>query len=995
MKSSRIKQLLGLSVISSLFMTSILQAHSGRHPMMSVSSSEAGSAQINRVGVNIGPLARIPVVAESASSTLNQVTQAAGESLTFSTLTDPSSVLFADDFDSENGGNGELNYFGFANWNVMAGSVDLIGNGFADFLPGHGLYLDLDGTTFAAGTLETKTTFTLVPATYRLQFSLAGSQLGQANRVDVTLGHVYSESFTLESDVPFTTITRDIVVSTETSGKLVFQAFGNDNIGLLLDNVRLLTDITEPVLFNLSPDHGGNTGNVTVNLSGINFPAGTVTAKLSAQGQPDIVAISAVVISATQIIATFDLTGAGLGLRDAVVTFPDGPSLTRQNAFTIEPGIAPQLWVDIIGRDTIRLGVPQTYNLIYGNRGNIDAVGVPLWIGGIPNDASVQLGFNLLTPALLPGQGPVSWNEIPTLVKDNNEKYLPLFVPLVPAGSTKTLQIKLAVPMQEQFQLRSWLNSPYFQSPLKTDVGVCMGQFVDAVAKIPPVFDCLYTGASFLYDQYILNGMGDGVASQTWTYFQVVFNCSGELIPELQIVELAVDLVNLQNAATSEECQRVFGKTVEAITPLIRTVNSRDPNDKVGALGVGSSRFLSGREPLRYAIYFENVETATAPAQEVVITDQLDTAKLDLNTFSFGPIAFGNKLVTPPPGVSEFNQDVDLRPANDLIVRINAGLDKNTGLLTWRFASIDPATGFPTEDPLAGFLPPNVNAPEGDGSVLFTVMTKQDLVTGTEIRNQAQIIFDVNAPIDTPPWFNTLDNSAPASSVQALTVIPCSANTSAQWSGTDTGSGIRDYTVYVSDNGGPFTIWQSNTTATSGSYSGQFGHTYAFYSVAQDKAGNVEKPPVSPDATVTLTASTRPPTIILTGQVITLWPVNHQYKTVSLAQLVASASNNCGGDLTGNVVILQVSSDEPEDSPGGGDGNTLNDIVISPNCKSVQLRAERQGSGNGRVYTITFRVSDAAGDTATATSRVRVPKSQNGNPTVDDGPSYTVTGVCP
>ena len=57
---------------------------------------------------------------------------------------------------------------------------------------------------------------------------------------------------------------------------------------------------------------------------------------------------------------------------------------------------------------------------------------------------------------------------------------------------------------------------------------------------------------------------------------------------------------------------------------------SWDPNDKVGSDGSGESKYLSGEEPLRYVIFFENIETATAPAQEVIITDQLDTANMDL-----------------------------------------------------------------------------------------------------------------------------------------------------------------------------------------------------------------------------------------------------------------------------------------------------------------------------------------------------------------------------
>jgi len=51
---------------------------------------------------------------------------------------------------------------------------------------------------------------------------------------------------------------------------------------------------------------------------------------------------------------------------------------------------------------------------------------------------------------------------------------------------------------------------------------------------------------------------------------------------------------------------------------------------------------------------------------------------------------------------------------------------------------------------LAGFLPPNKAAPEGDGSVFYTMSPKQGLPIGTEIRAKATIVFDVNPAIDTP-----------------------------------------------------------------------------------------------------------------------------------------------------------------------------------------------------------------------------------------------------
>jgi hypothetical protein len=187
----------------------------------------------------------------------------------------------------------------------------------------------------------------------------------------------------------------------------------------------------------------------------------------------------------------------------------------------------------------------------------------------------------------------------------------------------------------------------------------------------------------------------------------------------------------------------------------------------------------------------------------------------------------------------------------------------------------------------------------------------------------------------------------------------------------------------AADNCGSATITQS---PAAGTLVGPGPHPITV--TATDGAGNV----TSKVVTFTVTDNT-PPTITLNGQNITLWSPNHQYETVPVSALVASASDNCDASVgLGSVYISLVTSDEPENTRG--DGNTLNDIVIAADCKSVQLRSERDGGGNGRVYTITFKVRDASGNTATAVAKVTVPKSQNGSPAIDDGPHYTVSG-CP
>lgn len=92
------------------------------------------------------------------------------------------------------------------------------------------------------------------------------------------------------------------------------------------------------------------------------------------------------------------------------------------------------------------------------------------------------------------------------------------------------------------------------------------------------------------------------------------------------------------------------------------------------------------------------------------------------------------------------------------------------------------------------------------------------------------------------------DTTKPVSHVSPLPATEASPNFLVQWSGTDVGSGIRDYTIYRSDNGGPFSAWLTQTALTQAWYAGFLGHTYAFLSVARDKAGNVEDLKSTPEA---------------------------------------------------------------------------------------------------------------------------------------------------
>ena len=118
--------------------------------------------------------------------------------------------IFVDNFNTENGGVGALNHGSFANFSVSSGTVDLIGNGLYDFLPGNGLYVDLDGSTQNAG-LTTADPIALGPGSYVLSFDLAGNQRGGSESVDVNIFGGLSASYAFVNLVraasdPFSTV---------------------------------------------------------------------------------------------------------------------------------------------------------------------------------------------------------------------------------------------------------------------------------------------------------------------------------------------------------------------------------------------------------------------------------------------------------------------------------------------------------------------------------------------------------------------------------------------------------------------------------------------------------------------------------------------------------------------------------------------------------------------------------------------------------------------
>ncbi len=279
-------------------------------------------------------------------------------------------------------------------------------------------------------------------------------------------------------------------------------------------------------------------------------------------------------------------------------------------------------------------------------------------------------------------------------------------------------------------------------------------------------------------------------------------------------------------------------------------VASMDPNDMIGPEGYGDRHWVALSQRLPYRIRFENDSAkARAPAQRVTINQQFDSS-VDIRAFRLGSIGFANHNFEIPGQPSFYSSRLDLRDSLGIYVDITAGIDVSTRKAFWNFKSIDPITGELPSDPMTGLLPINDSLGRGQGFVNYTITPSPSSVTGDSINATARVIFDVNDPLDTKPIFNIIDAYSPQSTVSPLAPITSIASFPVYWSGTDdsAGSGLKNYSIYVSRNDSPYTAWLTDVTDTSAIFYGANGSQYKFISLAKDNAGNVEKTKLSHDA---------------------------------------------------------------------------------------------------------------------------------------------------
>lgn len=210
-----------------------------------------------------------------------------------------------------------------------------------------------------------------------------------------------------------------------------------------------------------------------------------------------------------------------------------------------------------------------------------------------------------------------------------------------------------------------------------------------------------------------------------------------------------------------------------------------------------------------------------------------------------------------------------------------------------------------------------------------------DLEVTISVTVDAEVVVDQEAP-------TTTDN-APTDWVNHDVTVLLSA--------TDSASGVASTHYIVND--GEEQIGNSVEFTEEGTYK------LDYWSV--DKAGNIEQL-----HTVTVKIDKTGPTLKVELDPSVLWPANHKMVKVN-------ATLDSSDTLSGikSIVLTSITSNEPESEEGDIQAN------LGSEDTSFSLRATRSGKGTGRVYTITYTVTDHAGNQREMTATVTVPHDQS------------------
>ena len=212
---------------------------------------------------------------------------------------------------------------------------------------------------------------------------------------------------------------QDILMTSVTAG-IYYITVKCASANPVIQNITLKAIKLPFTILNVQSSSGGNSGNVTIKISGSLF-VNNMTALLSKPGT-NIHASAVYFTNSTEVYATFNLQGKPLGVYDVSLTKPDTTIATLANGFSIvnpnngglitgggvntgagngnEPGCDPgaasglnaQLIAEIVTPDRVLIGWPFVIQINYNNPSNVD---IPVQARTLYSDHNVLLS---LTP---------------------------------------------------------------------------------------------------------------------------------------------------------------------------------------------------------------------------------------------------------------------------------------------------------------------------------------------------------------------------------------------------------------------------------------------------------------------------------------------------------------------------------------------------------------------------------------------------------------------
>ena len=557
-------------------------------------------------------------------------------------------------------------------------------------------------------------------------------------------------------------------------------------------------------------------------------------------------------IDGSQIIALFDADPLQPGEWDVVARQADGAEAVLPQAVTVEPALPPGLQVDLIIPPAVRVNQRVPIEIQATNLSNVNMERALVWMEMRP-EVEMQWVDDFADVDSL------SENNGPYLSPEGDRKVQMLFFANIGPRQTKRVHgwLELTEVGRYEFRIETYVTgAEEHSSVIAATLAEAVRQgWISTISTqtTPPLGKVLKHDCSALKDMgpalyklclqdnnrkekvKDLQGIAEAGAKIAGTSFKP--KKPGPIGATYGVGKFAYEVYK-----TNEKWEKMDQEVAEAVQAV-------DPNDIVGPDGYGDEHWVSAFRPLEYTVRFENdPEFATAPAQEVRIELPLDST-LDVRSFRLGPFGFGNLLFDVPQNVSFYRTRLDARDSLGVFVDLSAGIDVIQRKAFWYFRSIDPATGNVPSDPLTGMLPVNDATRRGEGFVRFRVQAGATAQTGDSVRAQARIVFDANDPIDTPEIFHTLDADRPTSRLEAVPAQVEQREVELRWQASDIGAGVKQTSLYLSTDGGPYQLLAGGLTGGTYRFTGEPGRVYRMFVLAEDQVGNGE--PIKTDAEVT------------------------------------------------------------------------------------------------------------------------------------------------